>query len=461
MDYSDFLAKKRQVDPVTGILNPTNLNKNLFDFQQHVVTIALKRGREALFAGTGMGKTVMELSYAEKVLEHTNKDVLIITPLSVAHQFIDEGEKFGIEVKRAHSESDISGGKSIYVTNYQKLHHFDLSRFSGVVLDESGILKNETGKYRTALIDSTKDIPFRLPATATPAPNDFMELGNHAQFLGIMSYTDMLSTFFTHDAGDTAKWILKGHGEPMFWRWMATWSLMFQNPSDLGFDGSKYILPPLHYHNHSVKVDYAPNIDTGFLFPMEAQSMDEKRSATKSTLQERCELAAEITTGIKRPVVVWCNLNDEGDLLEKLIPGAKQVKGSDSDEKKEEILHSFSSGELQYLISKTSICGWGMNWQHCSDTVYVGLNDSFEQIYQSIRRFWRFGQKREVNAHFISSPLEGKIIANIRRKQKQAEHMMDQMVEHMRDIQLQNIHGTFRNIAEYNANQKIILPQWI
>lgn len=457
MNYSQFLKEKSQVILPTGIKDIPQLNNHLFDYQHDIVTWALKRGSAALFAGTGLGKSLMELSWADALIKSQGIKVIIFTPLAVAAQMEREANKFGIDAKHVQKQTN----DNIQITNYQKIDHFDLSQFDGVVLDESSILKNYTGHFRTRLINECKKIKFKLAATATPSPNDYMELGNHAEFCGIMSYTDMLSTFFTHDGSSTQNWRLKGHAESKFWEWMATWSVMLQSPADLGYDGSKHILPELHQYQHIVDVEYESNIETGMLFPMHAQTMSERLKARRATIDERVNFAAKLINKDNQIWVIWCNLNDESSMLANLIPDAVEVRGSDSDEKKEKILEQFANNEIRVLITKPSICGFGMNWQHCNHTCFVGLNDSFEQIYQAIRRFWRFGQTKEVHAHFISSEIEGNVLANIKRKETQAEHMMNQMVKHTSSISSENIKGLTRDTASYLNNEKMEIPKWI
>jgi len=460
MEYKDFLKNKNIIPPSTGLVNVPDLHNDMFDFQRSVVSWACKRGRAAIFAGTGLGKSFQELAWANALYEATGERTIIFTPLAVAAQMKREAVKFGIDADHVHKMDD--SNKPIIITNYQKLDHFNLSKFGGVVLDESSILKNQSGHYRTKLIKQCQKIPYRLAATATPSPNDYMELGNHSEFCGIMSYTDMLSTFFVHDAAKTQDWRLKGHAETEFWKWMASWSVMFQSPYDLGFDGSKYILPELIQEQHTVGVEYKSNINTGMLFPLEAQSMSERLSARRATIEDRVNKAAEIVAQkTDTPWVIWCNLNDESNMLANKIPGAVEIVGSMSEEKKEDILEQFANGNIRVLISKPSLTGFGMNWQHCNNTVFVGLNDSFEQIYQAIRRFWRFGQTKPVYAHFIASEIEGAVVANIKRKELQCEHMMRQMVKHMADLNAINIRGAVRDTLNYIPTHKMELPSWI
>lgn len=456
--YIHFLSRKAISDPMTGLDNVPDLPACLFPHQRDIVSWALRRGRAALFAGTGLGKSLMELAWAQAVHAETGKDILHLAPLAVSAQMEREAVKFGIPARVAAKQDDC--GPGINITNYQKLDHFDLSRFGGVILDESSILKNTDGHYRTKLIEACQSIPFRLAATATPAPNDFMELGNHAEFLGIMSYTDMLSTFFTHDGGETQKWRLKGHAENEFWKWMASWAVMLRKPSDLGYPNEGYDLPPLNYQSHTVEVDYAPNLETGMLFPMQAETLQERIGARRATVEQRCQLAASITP-LDRPFVWWCNLNAEAEALAKQIPGAVNLHGGLSETEKERILIDFSDGRISHLVTKPSLAGFGMNWQHCADTGFVGLNDSFEQFYQAVRRFWRFGQTKPVTCHIIASELEGATVANIRRKEADAERMAAAMVLHMADLSSKAVRGMVRDTPNYNPTVPVQLPAFL
>ncbi|TQE95455.1 MAG: helicase [Spiribacter salinus] len=455
-DYGSFLQQKVTTDPPTGLVELPDLPECLFDFQGDIVRWSLRRGRAAIFAGTGLGKSLMELSWAAAVHEATGKDVLILAPLAVAAQMIREADKFGIQANQCATQSEVVPG--ITVTNYQKLDHFDPDHFVGVVLDESSILKALDGKTKMRLIETFKETPFLLAATATPAPNDFMELGNHAEFLGVMKHTEMLSTFFVHDGGETQKWRLKGHAEEDFWRWMGSWSIMLRDPSDLGYDATRFDLPPLEQHQHTVETENAA--PEGMLFAMEAQTLQERLSARRASVTERVEKAAEITPA-DRPFVWWCHLNSESEALAKAIPGAVEVRGSDKEDEKERKLAAFADGDIRVLISKPSITGFGLNWQHCADTGFVGLNDSFEQVYQAIRRFWRFGQTRPVHVHFVASDMEGAVVDNLKRKEAQAERMAAQMVEHMADITAETLRGTARRVDEYDPQITMRVPSWI
>lgn len=454
--YEDFLARKAMVDPMTGLGEIPDLPDALFPFQADITRWALKRGRAAIFAGTGLGKSFMELSWGQAVAAHTGLPVLHLAPLAVAPQMVREAGKFGIPCQQVVTQSDVRPG--INITNYQKLDHFDLSTFGGVILDESSILKSTDGHYRTKLITECQSVPFRLAATATPAPNDFMELGNHAEFLGVMSYTDMLATFFTHDGGDTQKWRLKGHAENEFWKWMASWSVMIRKPSDLGYEDDGYDLPPLNQVQHTVKMP--PKLEDGNLFAVHAQTMSERIAARRESVADRVAAAIALTPS-EGPFVWWCNLNAESEAITKGIPGAVETKGSDSDEVKERKLLDFAEGRTRVLVTKPGVCGFGMNWQHCADTGFVGLNDSFEQVYQAIRRFWRFGQTKPVNVHMIAAETEGAVVANLRRKEMDADRMAASMVRHMADLSSRAIRGSARDKPDYNPEMKIALPAWI
>lgn len=645
MSYHAFLERKRMVDPMTGMVEAPPFPSFLFPHQRDIVRWALRRGRAAIFAGTGLGKTLMELVWGAEVARFTGKPVIIFAPLAVSAQHMREAERFGIAARMVRSQADV--GPGINVTNYQKIGAFDLSAFGGVVLDESSILKSTDGHYRTRLVEECAAIPFRLAATATPAPNDFMELGNHAEFLGVMSYTDMLATFFVHDGGETQKWRLKGHAENEFWKWMASWAVMLRKPSDLGYPNDGYDLPPLHQTQHTVAVDYAPSLDTGLLFPIEARSMKERLSARRDTVAERVAMTFQIVTGkklcdklaecgsqntpsagasahpktpsiaqsempnpsptrrsggstcasgasetptaceptdrsglsnatnkgasathliqntgrrrllprngetgkrgempasgpssaslpptmtsacasktgyalsvaegretrggtaststtatiqdgsggfsvphaipgsvnsattsigspapsntftglVSEPWFIWCNLNSEQDALERAFDGlCISVRGNMPDHEKEAAILAWVAGEKPVMISKPSIMGFGLNFQHCRNTAFVGLSDSFEQVYQAIRRFWRFGQTKPVNVHFIAAETEGAVVANIRRKEADAERMAAAMVRHMADLSAQTIRGAVRERPDYAPAQPVIIPDFL
>lgn len=447
-DYLAFLAAKARRDPATGLRVVPELSPRLFPFQRDIVAWALRRGRAAIFAQTGLGKSFMELEWGRAVHTSTGGNVLLLTPLAVAGQMVREAAKFGLPAKQCAVQADVEPG--VTVTNYAKLHHFDLSKFVGVILDESSILKAFDGKTRTMLIERCKDVPYRLCATATPAPNDFVELGNHAEFLGVMTNHGMQATFFVHDTGDThAAWRLKGHAEQAFWHWMCSWSVLLRRPSDLGYEDGAYALPPLHQVEHVIPVEGE-----------RATTLSQRLRARRDSLEVRVVKAAELTPS-DRPFVWWCNLNAESEALVAAIPGAVEVRGSDDEVAKERKLNAFSAGEIRVLVTKPSIAGFGMNWQHCADTGFVGLNDSFEQVYQAVRRFWRFGQTRPVTAHFIAASTEGAVLENLRRKEADAERMADGMVAEMAELSSELVHGAGRQLDSYNPQQPMQLPRWL
>lgn len=444
IEYTEFIASKRVQDKATGLETVPDLNPMLFDFQRDIVRWALRRGRAAIFADCGMGKTPMQLEWAK----HVPGRVLILAPLAVAHQTIREGQKFGVDVTYARSQPQSDDGHRITVTNYQMLDRFDVSKYAGIVLDESSILKSYEGKFRNQIIESFQNCQFRLACTATPAPNDFMELGNHAEFLGAMTRTEMLSMFFVHDGGKTQKWRVKGHAEADFWRWVCSWAVMIRKPSDLGYEDGGFILPPINFHSVVVPSEPLP----GYLFPVNANTMDERRGARKETVKERAEKCAEIIDGSRDQWLIWCNLNSESDALSSAIDGAVDVRGSMDDDKKESALTGFSLGEVSRMVSKPSIAGYGMNFQSCHKMAFVGLSDSYEQFYQAVRRCWRFGQTHPVDVYIITSEAEGAVVENIKRKEADAMRMAEQMVEHMKDINTEEIHGIQRTRDAYETD---------
>ena len=439
MNYSEFLERKRITDPATGLDFIPELNPMLFPFQRDIARWALARGRAAIFADCGLGKSPMQLEWAHNVPGR----VLILTPLAVAQQTVREGAKFGIHCEYAREQSKTDS--KIVVTNYEMLQHFDPEAFAGVVLDESSILKSYDGKTRTAIIDAFAKTPFRLACTATPAPNDYMELGNHAEFLGVMSRVEMLSMFFVHDGGETQQWRLKGHAESEFWRWLCSWAVMIRKPSDLGYEDGAFILPELVMHESVIRVNQPTS---GYLFPIEANTLQERIAARRDTITERAEECAILANGTKRPFLIWCNLNSEAELACKLIPDAVEVRGSDSIEDKEGTLLGFTDGTIRVLVTKPSIAGHGMNWQHCADVAFLGLSDSWEQYYQAVRRCWRFGQTRPVNVHIITAETEGAVIANIKRKERDAETMAENMLEHMKDLNTEALKGATARLKD-------------
>lgn len=447
MNYESFVASKRRSEIATGH-QPSNLNEHLFDFQHAIVSWSIRRGRSAIFADTGLGKTLMQLSWADEVASHNGGIVLILAPLAVSEQTIEQGKTFGIDVNRVpHGGTPNAPG--VWITNYERMDSIDFTDLHGLVLDESSILKSHDGKTRQRIIDSAQGIPYRLSCTATPSPNDFEELGNQCEFLGVMSRTEMLATYFVNDTGDTGTWRLKGWGASKFWEWMGSWSVVLRNPSDLGFDGSKYILPAPQYIEHVVKTDVIGDE----LFSRPAMGLAERRKAQRDSIEARCHALAEVVNAdTSEPWLIWCHLNDEAELLQSLITGSINVQGSDKAEYKAEQMMAFSHGKLRVLISKPKICGFGMNWQHCARMAFVGLDDSFEKFYQAVRRCYRFGQKRSVQVHLFTAENEGQILENLKRKEKQHHEMSENMVEHIKDIMNKELAGQQNIVDEYHED---------
>ena len=447
-DYGAFLAAKLIEDSLSGF-TPGKLNSMLFDWQADIVRWALKRGRAAIWADCGLGKTPMQLAWADAVARHEKGRVLILAPLAVTKQTVCEGVKFGYEVAVARTQAE--AGEGITVTNYEMLEHFDPAAFCGIVLDESSILKSYTGSTRTAIINAFAKTPYRLACTATPAPNDHMELGNHAEFLGTMTRTEMLSMFFVHDGGETAVWRLKGHAKRDFWRWLASWAVMVCTPSDLGYPDNGFKLPALKVETVIVKSDAKA---AGMLFPMEAITLDEQRAARRASLSERVATAAGLMANTPGPWVAWCNLNDESTALARSVSDAIEVAGSNTREEKEDRLNGFTTREHRCIVTKPEIGGFGLNWQHCSQMVFVGLSHSWEQYYQAIRRCWRFGQKHPVKVYIILSDMEAPILRNIQRKERDSQEMAVSMAREMSAFSIENIKGTRRRTVKHEKETK-------
>jgi len=437
-DYAGFLASKSQIGEGCGFA-PLWMPDFLFDFQSELVEWALRLGRAAIFADCGLGKTPMQLVWAENVARQTNQPVLILTPLAVTSQTIAEAEKFGIQAWRSVA-GDVAPG--INVTNYERMHRFEPSEFGGVVCDESGILKSFSGATRTAIIEFMRTVPYRLLCTATAAPNDYHELGNSSEALGYLGFMDMLTRFFKNarnnsalsrswssQGGGSPQWRFRGHAERPFWRWVCSWARSLRKPSDLGFDDSRFDLPPLTEREHIIRPETAP---PGMLFSVPAVGFAEERAERRRTIRERCETAAALVNDTGDPSVVWCHLNDEGDLLTRMIPDAVQVSGRDSDGQKEAKFRDFASGAARVLVTKPVIGAWGMNWQHCAHMTTFASH-SFEQHYQSIRRLWRYGQEREVIVDHVVSEGEVRILANLRRKGEQAGRLFESVTLHIQD----------------------------
>lgn len=457
MDYAALLQRKLSIVPSTGIKSPILLECPLFPHQLALTTWALNRGRAAIFAETGFGKTRMELLYAHEVVRYTRMPVLIVAPLAVSGQTKAEGNSIGIEVTICRNQDQIRPG--INITNYERIHLFDPSIFGGVILDESSIIKHHDAKTFSQLTVMFRDTQFKLAATATPAPNDWTELGTHAEWLGICTRAEMLSEYFTHDSGDVSVWRLKGHAKNVFWKWVSTWGAMISKPSDLGFDDSLYVLPPLRFEEHIVDVDTPAN---GMLFALEAYTLSDRREARKNSLAQRVtECARIVNAESTESWIVWCDLNAESKALTNAIDGAVEITGSDSPEIKEARLSEFSRGNYRVLISKPSICGWGLNWQHVARMAFVGVTDSFEAYYQAVRRCWRFGQSRQVNVHLFASKQEGAVMANLRRKEQDARSMSQALSKFTRESVLHPSIGLTRQTNLFNATKKVTIPSYL
>jgi DNA modification methylase/superfamily II DNA or RNA helicase len=452
MDYQEFIESKKIAPVISGFdVDAESLNPNLFDFQRVIVNWALKRGRAAIFADTGLGKTLMQCSWADEVAKHTGGNVLILAPLCVASQTIDEGEKFGIKINYAHSQDEVKSG--INITNYEKLHKFDVSSFVGIVLDESSILKSYMGKTKREIIESSQSLNFRLACTATPSPNDYLELGNHCEFLGVMPSNEMIMRFFQNDTMEAGSYKLKPHAAGAFWDWCAMWSICLSSPADMGFDGSKYILPNLNQEFVEVSTDGLPPTE-GELFRNITINATSIHKEGRITIVRRALEVAKLVNESKESWLVWCNTNYESDELKKLISGAVDIRGSDSDEKKESSVKGFIDGSIRILIGKPSMLGMGMNFQHCHKMAFVGLSYSYEDYYQAIRRCWRFGQKKEVDCYVMAADSERSILSIIKDKELAHKTMKSEMTKSIseahRRVKLENNNPYFGKLNGEN-----------
>lgn len=453
-EYERFIEQKSQLGGMSGF-EPVWMPDFLFDFQQALVEWAVRKGKAAIFADCGLGKTPMQLVWAENVTRHAKRPVLILTPLAVAAQTVREGEKFGIECRRS---KDGNPHGNITVTNYEQLHKFSPHDFAGVVCDESSILKSFDGALRNEITQFMKKIPYRLLCTATAAPNDYIELGTSSEALGYLGYMDMLNTFFVNDKnnsatrrmyGEAPEWRFRGHAEMKFWKWVTSWARAVRRPSDLGFDDRDFVLPKLSEREHLVDVEAVP---LGKLFNAPATTMREQREERKRTIQERCEQATRLASDTGASSLLWCHMNAEGELLEAMIPDAIQVSGKDCDEAKEEKFLAFGAGEARVLVCKPKIGAWGLNWQHCAHIVYFPSH-SYEQYYQAVRRCWRFGQSNPVTVDLILTEGERRVQQNLLRKSRQADEMFSRLVTCMNDSLSIRRPNNFNHLAE--------VPQWL
>jgi len=450
-EYRDFVEAKTHLSGEFGF-KPIYENSHCFDFQNALIDWALVQGRSATFADCGLGKTLMQLVWAENVHRKTNRPVLILAPLSVSSQTVEEAEKFGIEAFRS-TDGRWPNGKGIITTNYERLHYFDLSEFAGIVCDESSILKNFDGAIKASITKAMRKVEYRGMYTATPSPNDYTELGTSSEALGDMAYMDMLATFFKsnddtlHPAHIGQNWRFKGHAEPHFWRWVASWARAIRRPSDLGFSDDGWTLPELVEIHHEIE---SKPLD-GQLFAMPVKGLPMEREEKKATITERCEKAAELIQGHPNGVM-WCQFNAEAEMMSDIVPGAVNLSGADKDEAKEEKFRAFKTGEIKYLVTKPKIAALGVNWQHCNACTYFD-DYSYEQYYQAVRRFWRFGQKNAVTVHQIGTTSLSNVSNARKRKAEAADKMFNQMMEHM--VSAQKSRKIFGN------GDTPVFPSWI
>jgi hypothetical protein len=441
-DYLQFLQRKQKTHVNSGFeISEDALNGHLFDFQKFIVKRALKAGKYAIFADCGLGKTLMQLEWARQVFIKTKKPVLILAPLAVSGQTIKEGNKFGINVEKYNATSPIQ------ISNYEQLENIDCSQFSGIVLDESSILKNFEGQTKKLIIDSFKDTPYKLACTATPSPNDPMELGNHSEFLDVISRNEMLAMYFVHDGGETAKWRLKGHAIKLFYQFVGSWAIMLNKPADIGFAMDGYNLPTLNLIEKEIKTKKR---DNGLLFNDAIISATNFNQELRLTKIERLDEAVKIVNESEENFIIWIKQNEEGELLKRLIPDAIEVKGSDSPEYKEKMLLGFANNEFRVLITKTKIAQFGLNYQNCRNQIFASLDFSFEGLYQAIRRSYRFGQKNEVNIFLITTDTMKNVNESINQKQKQFEIMQNEMSNAINE----NLNGSKMTIANYDINEE-------
>jgi hypothetical protein len=450
--YDDFITNKLQYSGMSGF-DDLWIPDFLFDFQRNLVEWACRKGRAAIFADCGMGKTPMQLVWAQNVIRQTNQPVLILAPLAASAQTVREADKFSIECERSRDGTHRAGARVI-ITNYERLHLFNPHDYAGAVCDESSILKNFDGVTKAAVTEFMRRMRFRLLCTATAAPNDYIELGTSSEALGELGYTDMLTRFFKNDESSiepmaySSKWRFKPHAERPFWRWLCSWARAVRKPSDLGFADGPFVLPELQTHIQTISASRPLD---GRLFVVPAQNLQEQREERRATITERCEAVAAHAVG-SEPFVAWCHLNDEGDLLERLIPDARQVSGADSDDVKEELFEAFTMGHLRALVTKPKIGAFGMNWQHCARMSFFPSH-SYEQYYQAVRRCWRFGQTRPVTVNVVASAGEADVLGNLQRKADAATKMFAAMVEEMRN-ELSVSRKTY-------APPSVTLPRWL
>ena len=456
MTYDEFLLSKRVLAQPCGFeVSDDDLNPMLFGFQRDICHWALRRGKAAVFAHTGLGKGPIQLEWGGQVAKRERRPVLISAPLAVAQQFEREAEKFHVSITRCQQDADVRSG--VNVTNYDRLDNFDLDRFVGVSLDESSICKDFNAKTTRMLIERLEKTPFKLACTATPSPNDHSELGTHAELLDVMTRPQMLAMFFEHDGGETSKWALKGHGKKPFFRFVSSWGVCVQRPSDLGYPDDGYDLPKLNIAEHIVPVDLSKETE-GMLYRCPDMSATGLHKELRLTCIERAAKVAQLVREKPNvPWLLWCNTNYEADAVRTAIPECHEVRGSDSQDKKESAIINFIDGKIRVLLSKPSIFGWGLNLQCCRDMAFVGLGYSFEAVFQAIRRCWRFGQMQEVNAHLVVAETEGPVLESLRRKERQYIELQSEMNAVMREEQLMARH----KITRYDHAERMTVPKWL
>lgn len=463
MSYESFVAGKLAPSVPTGIAGIEFASDHAFPFQSLLVQWSLRRGRAAIFAATGLGKTRMQLLWANEVARHTGKPVLILAPLAVAQQTVAEASALGLRCAHVKHGVDVMHALSVslFVTNYDRLHLFEPSVFGGVALDESSIIKHHNAKTLAALLQFGGGIAFRLACTATPAPNDYVELGTHAEFLGICTRAEMLSEFFVHDGGETQVWRLKGHARQAFWRWVASWAALVNSPADLGFDASAYQLPPLEVVHHVIAADDASVQEQGRLFAVPATSLMDRRAARKASIGARVEQCAALVNAESDRWVVWCDLNAEQDALEALLgDDCVSIYGSLEADEKVARYQRWLCHEARILLTKPSIFGWGCNMQSAHHMAFVGVTDSWEAWHQAVRREWRFGQKHPVIVHVFASELEGAVVANLQRKERDARVMAVELSRETAAMVRAEVRGTERASNAYAPGVAMCVPAW-
>ena len=452
-EYRDHIASK-QASPHTNGIAPHDMNAHMKAHQVVADAFALERGSAALFLDTGLGKSLCELEWARQVSEETGKPTLILTPLAVAGQMIREGQKFGIDARQVRDQSEVGAG--VMVANYERLPKLNTATFGGVVLDESSILKSFAGRTRNALMEEFAGLRFKLAATATPSPNDHMELGNHAEFLGVMRQQEMLSQWFINDTSTASQdWRLKGHAVEDFWQWVSSWSRCATLPSDLGGDDAGYVLPEIDRRVHVVDADRQSDIDDGMLFRIPEMSATSFHKEKRLTIKARCEMAAELADH-DVPVTVWCETNEESAMLADMIDGAQEVRGDMKPEEKERHLLGFADGDLRAIITKPKIAGFGVNWQHCAHAVFASISFSYEQHYQAVRRSHRFGQDQQVRNDVVIADTEEVIWKALHGKAEKHEEMKRRMSDAMRKAQMQ---ADVR--VKYDRPLDLAFPEWV